>query len=431
MSDKPQRPTRGRKPSQPRLIKSLQQISGRDALSDEIIFQHSILCQVCLPRRDPKEARTWETKNGDTTLLVQAGYLSSDTGKSIPVGLPYGVTARLLFMGFVSEIVRNKADYLKTGNRIINLEKNMTAFVKRLGLPVTSHYIKNVKNQILRLTRSQWSFFMPIAPNRLVIKDIKLFEGLELWYPDHPEQGILWATKAIPTREFVDFCINHAVPMDERAIRNLTDSALALDLYYWLTQRLCRIEDRQGEFVSWHALYKVYGESYANKNDFYKEFRKALQKVKAVYPACATRVSEGACTFQKGRVEGNTLKGFWLEYTPPPISHASDYKPLNFERRTTTLRLKNVEVSRTKKGAKTIKATKTVPISEAEFLAMPPADREAAITGETIKKAPFRGIKMAEKLLQLSNGIIPKFTEKEIAKLTPNELKLLHRLIIS
>jgi hypothetical protein len=421
---------KGRKLTQPRLVKTLQQISSRDPLPEEIIFQHSILCQVCLPRRDPKDARTWEMQNGNTTLSVQAGYLPVEGGKSVPIGLPYGVTARLLFMGFVTEIVRRKEDYLKTGNRIIDLEKNMTAFIKRIGLPVTSHYIKNVKTQILRLARSQWSFFLPVAANKGIIRDIKLFEGLELWYPQDPEQGSLWATKAVPTKEFVEFCINHAVPMDERAIRNLTDSALALDLYYWLTQRLCRIEDKQGEFVSWNALYKVYGESYSSKDNFYKDFRKALDKVKAVYPKSATRVSEGACTFQKGRLEGNTLKGYWLEYTPPPIPHASNYKPLDFERKATPAKLKDIEVKQTKKGVKSVKATKILPMAEGEFLNLSTTEQEATLAGETIRPAQRRSAAMLAKIAKLSAGFAPSFTEAEQAKLTPTELKQWHDLIM-
>ena len=40
------------------------------------------------------------------------------------------------------------------------------------------------------------------------------------------------------TEGFFDHLREHAVPLDENAIRQLRDSATALDLYTWLAYRL-------------------------------------------------------------------------------------------------------------------------------------------------------------------------------------------------
>ena len=51
--------------------------AGLLAESDEkqpVTFQHSILCQTCLPYRDPgDDVRTWERLNGTAALEVEAG----------------------------------------------------------------------------------------------------------------------------------------------------------------------------------------------------------------------------------------------------------------------------------------------------------------------------------------------------------------------
>lgn len=41
---------------------------------EEITYQHTVLCQACLPYRDPGDGvRRWEKKQGQVHLLVNAG----------------------------------------------------------------------------------------------------------------------------------------------------------------------------------------------------------------------------------------------------------------------------------------------------------------------------------------------------------------------
>jgi len=55
-----------------------------------ILYQHSVLCQTCLPYRDPgDDMRTWERINGLVSLLVAAGQaFNPDTRKFVEVGTP-------------------------------------------------------------------------------------------------------------------------------------------------------------------------------------------------------------------------------------------------------------------------------------------------------------------------------------------------------
>ena len=41
-----------------------------------ILYQHSVLCQTCMPYRDPGDAiRIWQRRNGLVRLELQAGLL--------------------------------------------------------------------------------------------------------------------------------------------------------------------------------------------------------------------------------------------------------------------------------------------------------------------------------------------------------------------
>jgi hypothetical protein len=41
--------------------------------AQELLFQHTVLCQTCLPYRDPGDIREWERVNGKTRLKIIAG----------------------------------------------------------------------------------------------------------------------------------------------------------------------------------------------------------------------------------------------------------------------------------------------------------------------------------------------------------------------
>jgi hypothetical protein len=65
-----------------------------------VLFQHTVLCQTCLPFRDPgDEIRTWERLNGNVHLEINAGKaMHPDQGRFVPLGLPFGPKARMILM---------------------------------------------------------------------------------------------------------------------------------------------------------------------------------------------------------------------------------------------------------------------------------------------------------------------------------------------
>ena len=84
------------------------------AESDEkqpITFQHSILCQTCLPYRDPgDDVRTWERLNGTAHLKVLAGEaMHPELGRLVPLGLPFGPKPRLVLAHVNAEALRSNS----------------------------------------------------------------------------------------------------------------------------------------------------------------------------------------------------------------------------------------------------------------------------------------------------------------------------------
>ena len=51
----------------------------------------------------------------------------------------------------------------------------------------------------------------------------------------------------------------HAIPLSEAAVRALAHSAVALDCYAWLAQRLHRIPRGKSQFIDWVSLHEQFG----------------------------------------------------------------------------------------------------------------------------------------------------------------------------
>ena len=59
--------------------------------------------------------------------------------------------------------------------------------------------------------------------------------------PKDADQRVLWPSTVTLSADYFASLQQHAVPLDPRAIAALAGSALALDVYVWLAQRLHRI----------------------------------------------------------------------------------------------------------------------------------------------------------------------------------------------
>ena len=62
--------------------------------------------------------------------------------------------------------------------------------------------------------------------------------------------------------DYFDSLQEHAVPLNEADLAALAHSALALDLYCWLAQRLHRVNPARPAFIQWPALKQQFGPDY-------------------------------------------------------------------------------------------------------------------------------------------------------------------------
>lgn len=244
-----------------------------------VLYQHTVLCQTSMPYRDPGTVRAWQRRNGLVSLHIQAGSAYDSTRDAwVDVGLPHGPKPRLVLCHLNTEATIRQSP-------VIELEDSLTAFVKRtLGLDPGGRTIKTVKDQLTRLASADFRFGMGIDGRSVTIKS-NVIEGFELWSPKSDRQRVLWPTTVQFSRAYFESLMAHAVPLNEQAIARLSHSAMALDVYTWLAQRLHRVVPGKPTLVPWASLKDQFGQDYARTVDFRRVFLRTLKQVRAVYPA--------------------------------------------------------------------------------------------------------------------------------------------------
>lgn len=284
-------------PVQMRLIEGAANI--RSNPPEEISYQHSVLCQTGLPYRHTDERR-WEKRNGRVTLEVEAGR-AYHPGKEIflDLPLPFGPKARLILIHLNSEAIR-------TQSRVIEVEETLTSFVRHLqnGREPNGQEIRKFKDQLSALSTASIRMATAIEGRTLQV-NTNIVHKFDLWFPKNRNQRVLWPSTVELGGDYFDTLLNHAVPLDHRAVSALSHSALSLDIYQWLAQRLCRIQAKSDALVTWVNLQQQFGADYKRIRKFREVFLSALKDVLSQYPHAST-VPTG--------------EGLILKHSPPPVS---------------------------------------------------------------------------------------------------------------
>ena len=272
----------------------------------EVSYQHKVLAQTCLPYRNPKGLEKWERYNGDTAMLIRSlEVLNPREKKSVIPGLPYGPKARILMIYLNQQAIMNDSP-------LIDVEDNMTAFLKRVhGSSLNGREIKAYKEQMTRLASCHFSFAISISDEQ-TIQDAagKIVGAFDLWFPKDENQRVLWSSKIELSPEYFQTLKRYLVPLNENSVRALSHSAMGLDIYTWLAQRLHRIPEDETHFIGWKNLKDQFGHGYGRMDNFKRVFRDTLQTVLTQYPEA-----------NRGSVIEDRNKGYHLKQAAPPVPY--------------------------------------------------------------------------------------------------------------
>jgi hypothetical protein len=260
-------------------------------------FLYSGWCQTALPHRRLPDGDGWQIQSERTTLIVEPGMRPGPAGKPVSVGVPYGSRARLILIYLQSEAIR-------TRSREVELGKSLRAWLDRLGIPQGGSSIAAVRDQAERLSLCRLTFRVHAAGATGLLAQSIVETALFL---DEPEAAVRgkrpqFAERVTLSPGFFEQLQKHPVPLEESAIRAVSNNSQALDAYAWLAYRLHSLSSPKP--VTWRALMAQFGAGFSRLDNFRMRFLPNLKLALAVYPEARVDLTE---------------KGLILHPSRPPV----------------------------------------------------------------------------------------------------------------
>lgn len=246
---------------------------------------HSVLAICGLPYDNLGSMRRFERRQGNMSLVVNAGELMTPGGTWQAQPLPYGPKARLILMHLCSEAIRQKS-------ATIEIADTFTAFVRELGFadsggargPLTA--FKHQLNALAACNMSLATWTGATAKT----KRFSPIDEFQVWLSDNPAQGSLWPSTLTFSPTMFESLQKHALPVNLRAVRTFQGSARKLDLYFWLGYRLHNLEKPLS--IGWEALGQQFGEGFARERDFRRRLAEELKHIAEVFPKLPIKLTE-------------------------------------------------------------------------------------------------------------------------------------------
>lgn len=242
---------------------------------------------ICgLPYKALPDGETeYERKQGRMAVTVTAGKLRSPEGKRVQQPIPYGPKARLIMAHLSTEAIRNNSPVVETSETLSGFMRDM-GFEPRGG---KNGNIEPFKEQLralaaCRMEISTWD------GKRSGQVDVKPLQKVELWFPDNAEQKAFWPTTIAFSEDFYRELKAHALPIDVRVLRALSNSARRLDLMLWVTYRITRLQAKL--VLDWKPLKDQFGEDYTRDRDFKSAMIEDVAALKDIFPKLPLKLTE-------------------------------------------------------------------------------------------------------------------------------------------
>lgn len=260
-------------------------------------YSYSAWCLAGLPHRDLPAGKNWLIETDFARLLVRPGVRLLDDNTEEALRVPMGSFARLLLIDWQTEA-------LERGSREIVMGRSASALMTRLGVKRGGPSNAKVADQLERLATCAVDFSFG-NERRGVIVNQRLVEAFS--YVGNPDprtrQSMRLVERVLLSQAFFDELRRHPVLVDRAAIRDLTTSPMAIDVYLWLAFRLHSLPKET--FVTWDKLWRQFGSRVGLLKNFRPQFEGPLHLALSAYKEAKVRVQD---------------RGLVLEPSPAPIA---------------------------------------------------------------------------------------------------------------
>lgn len=256
-------------------------------------FAYSGWAQCALPHKRLADDATWGIAAERIKLMVEPGRRPIGDGTDSEfVGVPFGSHARLILLYLQTEALR-------TGTREVELGSSLREWLGRIGVSVGGMTGRSVRDQAERISRCRLTFHFNTGGKTAGLVNQSIVDRALFIEESSGRQGRLTLETAKLSEGFFDQLKRHPVPLEEAAIKALSNNAPALDCYLWLAYRLHALHSDR--LVSWQALKGQFGTAFKELYHFKPRFAGTLALATAVYPGAHVEVTEAGVILKPSR----------------------------------------------------------------------------------------------------------------------------------
>ncbi|MGB8840467.1 MAG: replication protein RepA [Aliidongia sp.] len=257
--------------------------------SQRVGIMHAGFAMTALPHKDLPET-VWTRQGGNIRLTIESGRNEDEQ----TVGIPFGSIARMILLYLQTQAV-------KTQSREIELGRSMNQWLASMGIDSGGRQYRLVREQSKRLSLCRLTFYRMTdtathVTNGSFVRDAIL--------PTRAEAQLsLWQEIVRLDEGFYQSLIDHPMPVQEAAIRQLGARSMAIDVYIWLAYRLHQITKPTP--ITWAAIFQQFGGGFTHSWHFKAKFREPLALALAAYPGAHVTADDA---------------GLILYPSPPPVT---------------------------------------------------------------------------------------------------------------
>jgi Plasmid encoded RepA protein len=283
-------------------VDELSAIWENPATPSDATYIHTVLCQVGLPRTEIK-ALEYQREYRKASLLITAGKIYQGEKKGwVQQCIPFGIYARLIMNILSAKAVKTRNPRVEIGRSAKEFVANEAYLDKSAG--GSQHRL--MVRQMLALAACTIQLAGEYEDGRRFPhaqgKPFSAFDVAWTQRSGRESQMMLWPGFIQFSAEHFEALMNGAaVPLDQRHVLWLSKNggSIAIDIYWWLAQRLRCVKEPRGIPIGWEALKEQFGHDYRDIRDFRKEFKRALGQVLQVYKdAKIEAISHGIRLFE-------------------------------------------------------------------------------------------------------------------------------------
>lgn len=256
-------------------------------------FAYSGWAQCALPHKRLADDATWGISAERLKLIVEPGRRPVGDGTALEfVGVPFGSHARLILLYLQTEALR-------TGRREVELGGSLREWLGRIGVSVGGMTGRSVRDQAERISRCRLTFHFSSGGKAAGLINQSIVDRALFIEEGDGRQGRLTLETAKLSEGFFEQLKKHPVPLEEAAIKALSNNAPALDCYLWLAYRLHVLNSDR--LVTWQALKDQFGTAFKELYHFKPRFTGTLALATAVYPGARVEVTQAGVILKPSR----------------------------------------------------------------------------------------------------------------------------------